>query len=710
MATVAYLLGAVLLGGVLIHTQGMEQPLYLLIGPVLIAALFYPRSVYLPMLLVAAGVSLAVVRAYPEPEPSLVMVAAGTVTAASLCEILSWLVRWRQQTERRLRRTTETLRAVVDSAPVAIVALDPCGRVEMWNRAAERIFGWSEQEVLRRPVPFIPDGRRAEYEERFKRVVAGESVCESEVRRQRRDGSLVDVGLATAALREADGRVNGVLGVLTDLSQRKQSEEQIRQVIAGARCLLWHAEVEEQGGRLHWGLQISNEDMAQQLLPLVRMEGESYATAWYASKPPEDQERMDQISEEAIRAGRSGYAQEYRCRQRDGQIRWFWEEAQIERAAPGRWRVVGVCTDITERKRAEYALRESENRFRNLVQRSSDIIAILDEGARVRYISPAVKSALGLDPAQITGESALGNVHPRDLTAVRETLLKVLTRPDSVLTVQFRVRHRAGAWRTLRATVQNMLAESAVRGIVINAEDVTEQQAFEAELQRHAFHDPVTGLANRALFMDRLAHTLAALPRRHDTVAVMFMDLDRFKLVNDVLGHAAGDELLRQVGNRIRGSIRNGDTVARFGGDEFTLLLDGVHSLEEATEIADRILRSINAPFLIHGRETFTSASIGIVLSGSQEAHPEELLRNADVALYRAKSTGKCRYVVFDEPMSASITERLDLETRLYQALERGELRLHYQPEVDLESGHIIGVEALVRWQHPERGFLSPSE
>jgi diguanylate cyclase (GGDEF)-like protein/PAS domain S-box-containing protein len=487
------------------------------------------------------------------------------------------------------------------------------------------------------------------------------------------------------------------------------SAEHIRYLITGARCLLWQASIEEADGALHWRLRMSDEEAASRFLPLDVGPGESYSDAWNRSKLPGDSREIDDRSTRALREGRAGYTQEFRCRRADGEIRWLFEDVHIEPLAPGRWRAVGVCTDVTERKRAEAAVRESEQRFRALVQNSSDIIAILDATGVVRYLSPAVEQALGHPPDALTGRSALLPVHRSDLARVRAALAEVLCRPEAAVSLEFRVRHRRGSWRTLRAVAQNLLHEPGVAGVVVNARDITEQKVFEEELARHAFRDPVTSLANRALFTDRLKHALSSLSRRGDRVAVLFLDLDRFKWVNDALGHASGDALLHQVGQRLNECVREADTVARFGGDEFTILLDGVDAPEQAGEVAERIIRSLEAPFYLAGRETFVGVSIGIALCGTHLARPDDLLRDADLALYRAKSSGKGCYVLFDEPMEAMLADRLELETGLRHAVERGQLRLHYQPEVDLATGRVLAVEAMVRWQHPDRGLLSPA-
>ena len=240
--------------------------------------------------------------------------------------------------------------------------------------------------------------------------------------------------------------------------------------------------------------------------------------------------------------------------------------------------------------------------------------------------------------------------------------------------------------------------------------DITERKNLEEELQHRAFHDTLTGLPNRALFSDRLRHAMDRTRREAGKVAVLLMDLDDFKLVNDSLGHSAGDELLVDVGERLVASLRAGDTAARLGGDEFALLLENLADVDEAERVAERIAEKLRPPFVLGERETLVTASIGIAFDGTTATNkgPEELMRDVDVAMYRAKRSGKARYALFDETISARAMERLELIDELLRVLAREELALHYQPKVSLATGRIVGFEALLRWDHPERGRLLP--
>jgi diguanylate cyclase (GGDEF)-like protein len=272
--------------------------------------------------------------------------------------------------------------------------------------------------------------------------------------------------------------------------------------------------------------------------------------------------------------------------------------------------------------------------------------------------------------------------------------------------------HADGTWRWVEVIAQDRSHDAAIGGVVLNFRDVTDRKRLEDQLQHEAFHDSLTGLANRALFADRVTHALARAARGPvDQLAVLFIDLDDFKLVNDSLGHAAGDELLTAVGERIRACLRRQDTAARLGGDEFGILVEDA-SAEEAEEVAVRILDSLRQPFSLAARQIFVQASIGIALGGGlgSTVTAEELLRNADVAMYTAKSRGKGRHEFYEVRMHASALHRLELRERLEAALEAEEFVVHYQPIVELVSGEITGVEALVRWRQRDGRLALPAE
>jgi diguanylate cyclase (GGDEF)-like protein/PAS domain S-box-containing protein len=354
--------------------------------------------------------------------------------------------------------------------------------------------------------------------------------------------------------------------------------------------------------------------------------------------------------------------------------------------------------------------RQSEARFRSLVAHSSDLITVLDADGIVTYQSPSIERVLGYSVDEVEGRrfDRLLSDHDRPLLA---QLISVDGQgARDAHTVECSVSHRDGAMRTFQIQHTDLLHDEHVRGIVLNSRDISERKAFEEQLAHQAFHDPVTKLANRALFSDRVEHALMRAGRGLPEIAVMFIDLDDFKTVNDSLGHAAGDEVLQEVGRRLKIAVRPTDTVARFGGDEFAVLLDGIGGSEDAADAAARILRALDLPVEIDGKHVFPRASVGICLVGEELETPEaeELLRNADVAMYMAKRDSKGSYRVFEPTMHERVVERLELRSDLQHALTQDQLELHYQPVVRLAGREILGVEALVRWNHPARGTIPP--
>jgi diguanylate cyclase (GGDEF)-like protein/PAS domain S-box-containing protein len=357
---------------------------------------------------------------------------------------------------------------------------------------------------------------------------------------------------------------------------------------------------------------------------------------------------------------------------------------------------------------ADLHVRQSEARFRALVQNSSDAILLMDRDAAVTYQSPSVERMFGYPPGALIGRSFEDLCHPDDLLRVQSGLTDVLASPGVSRRLELRLRRLTGGWLDAEAVVNNLRADPNVRATVVTVRDVGERKQFEMQLTHAAFHDELTGLANRALFTDRVAHALARRERDATTLAVLLLDLDDFKTVNDGLGHAAGDSMLRAVAERLSALVRPGDTTARLGGDEFAMVLVDLPNEQSALHAVERIISVLGQPLVIEGKEVFVQASIGLAFAGGGPVTPEEVLRNADAAMYVVKTDGKGRYAVYQPHMHAAALHRLDLRADLQRALDNDEFALHYQPIVSMETGGVVGVEALVRWMHPQRGLVNP--
>lgn len=358
-----------------------------------------------------------------------------------------------------------------------------------------------------------------------------------------------------------------------------------------------------------------------------------------------------------------------------------------------------------DRERAWEAVRVSAERFEALVQNSSDMIVVLDEASGAMYASGACEHILGISADALLETDLESLVHPDDVEPVRACLTEALLFSGPTPPVEMRVRHADSEWRHLEAVGTNLRDDPAIGGVVLNVRDVTDRKQAEAELAHNAMHDTLTGLPNRALFLDRLHHSLKRRRPEGSHPAVLFLDIDRFKLVNDSLGHEIGDQLLIEAARRLRASVRAGDTVARFGGDEFVILCEPPG---DPAALARRLLDTLERPFRLAGEDFYLSASVGVAAPDEVVSNPSELIRDADTAMYRAKELGRGRMHVFDETARAAALARVHTEHLLRGALDRGELRLFYQPIIDLRTGALVGTEALLRWQHPNLGLIGP--
>jgi diguanylate cyclase (GGDEF)-like protein/PAS domain S-box-containing protein len=408
-------------------------------------------------------------------------------------------------------------------------------------------------------------------------------------------------------------------------------------------------------------------------------------------------------------------------------VGWFWPEQVFDNGEawrhPAQWALVhavfvlaasavsvvswGIIEDAHRRSLA--ALEANERRFRSLIENSSDVVTVVDAEGVIIYDSPSGERVLGYAPGERVGANAGDFVHEDDLDRVVTLTERVIEAGGTVAHVEMRIRHHDGTYRWMDTSVTNLLDVPNVGGLVANYRDVTDRKELEIQLAHQAFHDPLTGLANRALLLDRIEHSLATTRRTTGhRIALLYLDLDDFKTVNDGLGHAAGDAILRETAARLATTVRPGDTASRLGGDEFAVLLDNLDDPGMAYEVGARILEALHMPFEVDGTSFPVSASLGIaVTTGTEDA--AALLRNADVAMYRAKGEGKGRFEVYQRGMHAAVVERMALKADLRRGIDAGEFEAYYQPIVELGSGRITGIEALVRWRHPQRGLVSPA-
>ncbi len=411
------------------------------------------------------------------------------------------------------------------------------------------------------------------------------------------------------------------------------------------------------------------------------------------------------------RTGTDGDRLEFRLRHADGSWRVMEAVPTNLLDDPDVEGIVISARDLTDRRRAELELREAQERFRSAFEHAPIGMALISVDGRLFRVNRALVEILGRGESELLASSILDLSHPEDREACREAMARLLFGHSASCQLEQRYLHHDGhpVWVSVSASLVRDVNGQPLY-LVCQFEDIAERRASGEALAHQAIHDPLTGLPNRLQFVERLGRELARAEQCNERIAVLFLDVDRFKVVNDSLGHSAGDRLLVAVADRLSATVGPNDIVGRFGGDEFTILCHDVTSEETAELIAERLSEAIARPVALMEGEVFVTASIGIALSGGSVDSPETLLRSADAAMYRAKDNGRDRSELFDAGTHHRAVDDLRTGNALHRAIERGEMRMYYQPMISLDTGALLGFEALIRWEHPERGLVPPME
>jgi diguanylate cyclase (GGDEF)-like protein/PAS domain S-box-containing protein len=619
-----------------------------------------------------------------------------------------------QETVRRRAAETqdeELFRVLLDTLPDGVYFKDLDCRFTRVNQAHAKRFNVTPDQILGKTdfAFFSKECAQRAYDMEQEIIRTGEPAINVEEKMVTLDGKETYYSTTKLPIRDGRGRIIGTFGVSRDITSHRRAEERVTQSEA-----LYHSLVESLPQcifrkDLELKLTFGNQKYCSLLgMPLSDLVGKNDFDLF----PPELARKYQEDDRRVIKSGKVFETVEEH--KPPGKDTIYVQVVKTPIFDPRGYviGIEGIFWDVTELTNARHALEESEQRYALAVAGANDGLWDWDLKANTVYYAPRWKEMLGFSEGDIgnSPEEWMKRVHPDDREGLKSSIQAHLNGRSAHLEAEYRMLHQKKAYRWM---LSRGLAVRDSKGVALrlagSQTDITDRKRAEEELARQAFYDPLTDLPNRSLFIDRLTQAVKRAKRRKDSrFAVLFLDLDRFKDVNDSLGHAIGDELLKAIARRVEASVRPGDTVARLGGDEFTILLDDLKQPEDAVEVAERIQAELKQPFLLSGQEIFTSVSIGIA-PGDVSNDPEDLLRDADTAMYRAKERGKACYEVFDATMHSRAVARLKLETDLRKAIERSEFRVFYQPIVSVRSREIVGFEALARWQHPKDGLVPPA-
>jgi len=650
-----------------------------------------------------------------------------------------------------LRSSEERFRSMIESlADYAIHLLDPEGRVASWNSGAERITGYREQEILGEHFSrfYHPEDVARGRPLHALQVAADVGRFEDELWRVRKEGSRFWASVVVTAMRDEAGMLRGFAKVTRDLTERKLAQNALQEAnhLLEQRVLERTAELETSNLELRHEMTERVSAEAAMRNSIERFEMLAKATndaawewdlgdhtlwwsaafqtmfgyrpeatkpvigAWYDKIHPDDHARVRQGIGSVIGSGGQLWTDEYRFRRSDGSYACVHDRGFVLRDDTGKAvRMIGALQDITSRKEAEEALREAEDRYRRLVELSPDSMFVHSD-LKLVYVNAAFVTLMGgAGPDQFIGRSALDFLHPDYRQVVLERI-RMQTDEGRAAPLMEQIYLRLDG---SPVDVEVSSAPLLFRGnpaFQVLARNITERKRDQARIEYLATHDGLTDLPNRALIHDRASQAISHARRNGSLVALIFLDLDRFKVINDGLGHPVGDALIKETGKRLAGLIRDGDTVARLGGDEFLVLLAELHKVTDVHAVAQKFLDAFEQPVPVDGRDIHVTTSMGVSVFPDDGSTYEELVEHADVAMYRAKALGRNIYQFFSAEMSEGLQRRIELQSQLRVALPQQQLHVAYQPKVDLATGLIGGVEALLRWTHPQLGPIPPAD